>query len=734
MSEKMNRRDFLKALGVTGAGGATLAGCDLPTTVTLEEGKEDVVSYFMPEEYVIPGVGVWYSSTCTQCSAGCGTTGRVREGRVLKLEGNPESPVNTGKTCQMGQAGLQAHYNPDRIQTPMARQGGSMSPVTWEQAEKMLQEKTAGVSGDRLAWVSGALSGHQRVLVDNFLEAAGSSNHYVQEVVNDAVWQAVSQDMLGDANARIRIDKAVVVLSLGADFMGASTSPVHYSRQYAKFRAGNRGTLIQVEGKMSMTGGSADLWVPIRPGTEGALALGIANYLLRKGDVDGTKLSAELRQTIDLFDVERVSKITGVPGDRIQRIGKVLKERSPSLVLAGASVTGQVHGYQNAAAVMALNILLGSVGSTIEPGFDIPAKQMQAKSGGTADLVKFAEALKTKKLDVVFFSGTNPVYQAPDALGVKDNLQNVKFKVALSEFPDETTMQADLILPLASALEDWGSHIPAAGDISTVSMQQPLMEKLHGETRGFGDILLSLLKQRKPDEYGQFKDYYAYLSNAMVALKDSTTNAATTPKAFWEQALQKGVVGLKAASNSFSVNAMDVQLPEFKEDSEYPLQLVPFARMGLYDGRHANLPWLQESPDQIAKVVWDSWVEMHPSTASSLGVNSGDVVRVSSANGSIEAKVVPIKGMHPGVIAVPLGQGHSDYGRYAKDRGVNPMSILAVNTDGKTGELATHATRVKVSKTGKHKSVNRLGSSDYQMGRGFVKTVSVDVLRRTEGA
>ena len=130
---KVNRRKFLKMLGWGGAGTA-LAGCDMPTTVTLEEGKEEVVSYLMPEEYVIPGIGVWYASTCTQCEAACGLHGRVREGRVLKLEGNPDSPINHGNTCMMGQSGVQGHYNPDRITTPMMRKGGSLQAVSWEDA------------------------------------------------------------------------------------------------------------------------------------------------------------------------------------------------------------------------------------------------------------------------------------------------------------------------------------------------------------------------------------------------------------------------------------------------------------------------------------------------------------------------------------------------------------------------------------------------------------------------
>ena len=202
MSGPVKRRDFLKMMGVGGVSG-TLAGCDLPSTVTLEEGKEDVVSYFMPEEYVIPGVGVWYASTCMQCDAGCGIQGRIREGRFLKVEGNPGSPINKGKVCQMGQSTVQAHYNPDRITQPMMREGGSLKAVTWEQAYSALTQNL-NKAGNKIAWFSGTVSGHQSTLISNYLDAVGATvdankSHFTHEVVNAAIWQAVNKDMLGDS-------------------------------------------------------------------------------------------------------------------------------------------------------------------------------------------------------------------------------------------------------------------------------------------------------------------------------------------------------------------------------------------------------------------------------------------------------------------------------------------------------------------------------------------------------
>ena len=736
MSGKMNRRTFLKTMG-WGSAGTVLAGCDLPSTVTLEEGKEEVVSYLMPEEYVIPGVGVWYASTCTQCTAGCGIHGRVREGRVLKLEGNPDTTINNGKLCMMGQAGVQGHYNPDRLSRPMVRDGSSLVETSWENAMTILQDKLASVSGDRFAWFTGTMSGHQRALVSNHLDAMGSGKHYAHEVVNNAVSQAVYRDMYGEANPRLRIDKAKMILSFGADFMGASLSPVQNAGHYAKFRTNKeRGLLVAVESKMSLTGGNADLWLPIKPGTESILALGIANLMLNKIKLSDAGIPADVRKLINEHGIARVARATGIAGHRIQRVTQLLTERSPSLVLAGPSVEGHKNGYDAVAAVMMLNHILGNVGKTIESSGQFPFPQLTAKQGNTADLVAFADAAKNEKLDAVIFYGSNPIYSAPEALGLGDAMNKIGFKVAISQFRDETTEVADLVLPVSSYLEDWGTQVPAEQSENTaIHVQQPLMEQLYPDSKGLGDILLSLLKQRNADEYGKFEDYYAYLRNAFAAMPANVKNNAENNNEFWNNALQKGLIPVESKNGSLNSKVISFTAPAEGDEEGAALTLLPSPRLGLYDGRHANLSWLQEAPDQITKVVWDSWAEMHPETAASKGIKNGDLVRVTSQHGSVETRAVLLKSMHHDAIAIPLGQGHEAYGRYAKGRGVNPLKVLDTATESKTGELAMYSTPVSIEKIGDAETLGlvRMGGSDTQMGRKLVVTVPVEQVRRTEG-
>ncbi|HCJ51980.1 MAG: molybdopterin dinucleotide-binding protein [Gallionellales bacterium CG_4_10_14_3_um_filter_54_96] len=694
-----DRRDFLKVLGWSGAAVA-LSGCG---NTSIENGKETVVSYVEAADYVIPGVAVYYNSTCAQCDAGCNINGRVREGRVLKLEGNAASAINRGKMCGLGQAGVQHHYNPDRVREPLLRKGDKGETISWDKAYALIAEKLNGVSGEQVAFLSGAVSGHLKVLLGNYLESLGSKNLYVYEAVAPAVQRAANKKAYGTEMPRFNINKAKVVLSFGADFLGSWVSPVHFSQQYAQFRKGvdgQRGVLVQVESKMTLTGANADRWLVVRPGTEGILALGIINAL----GASGVTLSGDVAAAVQGYDKARVSNDTGVSVEHLDKLVALLKERTPSLVLAGSAAEGYAHGSQNAAAINLLNQVLGNVGKTIEASASVPFPQMIPAKGNTAALKTLNDDLAAGKYKVLFTYATNPVFTAPGSMKFKANLDKAGFKVAFAHYLDETALEADLVLPLDSALEDWGTQVPEyMAEGAQINIQQPLMEKLHANTQGMGDILLTLVKQREADKYKDFADYYGYLRGSLLTIKGALGSGGTDDDTFWDETLTSGIIKLAGSAEQLSGNASaaGLQLPAAAAaDAQYSFHLIPSVTAYLRDGRHTNQPWLQESPDPLTTIVWDSWVEIHPKKAAELGIVEGDVLEVSSRTGSIRAQAYLFPGIHPDAISIPLGRGHEALGRYAKGYGVNPFQILDAVFDQETGELALHETRVKISKVG----------------------------------
>jgi molybdopterin-containing oxidoreductase family iron-sulfur binding subunit len=700
IENSFNRRDFLKVVGVGGTAIA-LSGCG---NTSVQDGAELVTSYVEPAEYAIPGISVYFNSTCAQCDAGCNITGRLREGRVLKLEGNASSAINHGKLCALGQAGVQAHYNPDRVRVPLLRSGDKGEVLTWEKALGLINEKLTDVKGEEIAFLTGGVSGHVKELLNNYLAALGSKNHYAYEAVAPSVVRAANKKAYGVEMPRLRLDKAKVVVSFGADFLGAWVSPVNFSQQYGQFRKANetgRGVLVQIESKMTLTGANADRWIAIRPGTEGILALGIIHAL----GAAGLSLPADVAAVSKGYDAARVNKDTGVSVEQIEKLAALLKERSPSLVIAGSAAEGYAHGSQNAAAIALLNRVLGNIGKTIEASANVPFQQLAVTTGNRSSVQALNDNMAGGKVKVLFSYGANPVFTAPAALKFKENLHKVPFKIAFAHYLDETAMEADLVLPLDSALEDWGTSVPEyLGEAAQLSIQQPLMEKLYAGTRGVGDILLALLKQRRANEYKDVEDFYAYMRSAVVKNKTALGGAGEDDDTFWTGALSKGLLHFSSATGNLSAKstAAGLVLPApAEQDTAFPLQLIPAVTANMRDGRNANQPWLQESPDPLTTIVWDSWVELHPKTAAKLGIVEGDIIEVTSRSGSIQAQAYLFPGIHPDAVSLPLGYGHTALGRWAKDIGVNAFGILDQVVDKETGELALNETRVKISKVGK---------------------------------
>jgi molybdopterin-containing oxidoreductase family iron-sulfur binding subunit len=706
-----------------------MSGCG---NTSIESGAELVESYVQPENFVVPGVGVYYASTCTQCASACGIMGRVREGRILKLEGNPESAISGGKICGLGQAAVQQHYSPDRLTTPMIREDGSLKPATWEKAMSLLSATL--VPGDRAArrvWLTGPTSGHQQILLRNLVETGAATDHVVYDALSTAVEASVHRKMFGVDQPVALIEKAGLVLSFGNDFLGAGDSPVAAARQYARFRkATRRGLLVQIEPKMTLTGANADRWVVIVPGTEGVFALGLARELVQRKEYAGN-LSPALIAAIEPYDQAAVSRITGVPGDLIPRLVGMLWEHAPSLVLAGRYPQGHAHGSRNMAAIALLNVVLQNQGKTLLRAAELPFPQMAPTAGDFKSLADLNEAMAAGQCRSILIHGTNPVYSTPDFLQFAANLQKVPFKAAWVTELDETAMHCDLVLPLLSPLEDFGTHVAANQfDGTEISIQQPLMERLYPETRAFGDVMLDLLKRTKPDSYKSFPDYYAYLKSAIINAKPAFLSQAGDEE-FWENTLSAGV--LRRPASLQPLPAMELH-PEMIQqpapssaDADYPFCLIPAVSASMRDGRPANLSWLQESPDPLTTVVWDSWAELHPSTAKAMQVREGDVLIIKSAHGSIRAKAYLMPGIHPGSVAVPIGQGHESYGRYATHVGVNPLKILNPIFDRETGELAIYATRVAITKTDQNEPIVKdEGPTTLQQGRKLVATLAAD--------
>lgn len=713
------------------------AGATVATGLGVAARNVVIEPFVRPPEDVLPGQATWYASTCRQCPAGCGIVVRVINGRAKKIEGNPLHPLNRGKLCARGQAGLQVLYNPDRLQSPVRQSGGRGSrqfePLYWDDALKLMAEKLSALSDpSRLAFLGGSMPDHLSRLSTLLCNALGAPPPVLFDLHSALEGRAtaarLSEAFFGAAELPVYdVARAEVVLSFGANFLETWMSPVAQSYDYGLLRQGQfggRGFFVQFEPRLSATAASADEWIPVRPGAEGHVALAIGRIIVeeRLGHVGSRRPFSIMYQDVDVGGMAEASQ---VPAETLHRLARVFSDADQAVAIPGGYLAGQTNGLASMLAVQSLNVLAAQIGreggvflSHPSPAASLPQAAPVHSYQDMADLIA---RMKAGEVDLLFIHGANPIFELPAASGFAEAIARVPFVVSFSPFVDETAVQSDLILPDHTYLESWGYQVPAPGtERPLVSSQQPVVAPLY-DSRATADVLLALaarlgggVAQALP-----WSDEVAFLQSAVSELSSSSLSAfaAETPAGFWARWRQSGgwwsekEIPREPEVTAVVKSTLRVTEPQFEGDPQvYPFHLYPYPSIAISDGRGANLPWLQETPDPMTTASWGTWVELSRETARSLGVGDNDIVRVSSAFGSLEAPVIVYPGLRPDVIAIPVGQGHTDYGRFAHQRGSNPVALLAPLTDPDTGALAWGATRVRVEPTGRHKELARVES------------------------
>jgi len=688
-----------------------------------QKSNEKLIPFLVPpEDGSIAGLADYYASTCRQCPAGCGILVRISEGRAKKIEGNPMHPVNRGRLCARGQAALQQLYHPDRIRQPMKRTGprgsGQFSNISWDEAlssfieplNRLRENQKTG----RLALITPPLNGSLAELTGRFMDAFGSSQHLAWDLLSPEWLERGSKASYGrGVIPDYDLENTQYVLSFGADFLETHLSPVRYARDFGAMRQARptiRGRFTYAGARMSMTAASADRWLATRPGTEGLLALGLARELLVSGRYDRQALLSagisvqELESLLAEVHPHRITEVTGISHKAFMATASDLASIRPAVIMAGESVAWQTNGLEAVKAIQLLNLMTGSIDRT--GGVFLPQAKSLKRESSFAELKDFVTRLQEERFDLALVWQSNPVYTTPPSLGLKDALNKVPFLISFATFMDDTTRQADLILPDHADLESWGDVVPDRGIRSMViGLQQPVVKPLY-DTRPFPEVMLNVARQLGEDIAAAlpWESYPEMLKESIQrrVMTEESDDIATV----WSRIQQQGGWFVQAAEAAPPV-AQNSQLPDlsnarFRGDAQtFPLHLHVYLSPTFTDGRGAHLPWLQQLPDPLSTAVWGSWVEINPATAKSRGIRQGDLVEVSSPAGSFQLPAVIYPGIHPEVLAIPIGQGHQGYGRYADQRGVNPLQILTTEADDTHNLPAWGATRVQLRQIAK---------------------------------
>ncbi|MFQ6617425.1 MAG: molybdopterin-dependent oxidoreductase [Fidelibacterota bacterium] len=825
----MKRRDFLKIMG---GAGVTIPLIDLglsklfATPATAEEE--------FPKGF---GLEKWVNSVCQQCPGGCGIRARLVDGRLVKIEGNPYHPINRGKICPNGHAGLQVVYNPDRIKGPLKRSGprgsGSWESISWDDAIEMVAKNLRDLRGrgepHTVVFLSDMDRGLMKRLIKNFMEVYGSPNLICPyDPLNEQLPYYLSQGISKSIGYDLK--NTSYLLSFGSNILETGWSPVWFMGMYGHMRQGRPGVrakIVQVESRNSFTAAKADEWIPVNPGTEGALALGIAYILIKEElydrdfvknytfgfndwiDRDGVKHLGYKNMVLQDYSVDFVSSETGVPVETIIRLAREVSSNKPSVVMGKFRVSENSNGVYNNFAIHSLNALIGSIdvpGGVIlqreipytpwpdfkkdvislkglsNPMIDVSISDnlplSRNRGGSLADIIINESPYR---VNCLLLYNVNPLFTFSDSRKVYSALEKIPFIVSFSPFMDESSSMADLILPDHTYLEKWQDDPtpPLIGIQATLSLRQPVIPPIYN-TMHTGDVLIRMAKSidRKFSKAFPWKDFRELLKFSLRGVFESGTGsiisgtfeeswikfleergwrypAYTSFNEFWEEMREKGgwwdpsyhyrewqrvfntpsgkfefyslnlkkrfnevMIGNSNKKNSIkkiqlkaikkrlniTVDGDRIYLPHYEKPhfmgsrKDYPYILLPYCLITMRNGSGANQPLLQEFIGIHLNRKWESWVEINPETAKKLGISDNELIWIESPVGNLKVKAKIYSGTMPDVISIPFGLGHTEYGRYARNRGINPNRILVISSDYLSGQESKFSTRVNINK------------------------------------
>jgi len=705
MNNGTTRRDFLKVLGVAGAGAAATS-CGPPDV------GDKLIPYLVPPEDIVPGTNVSYATVLAAAGPEpLPLHATARDGRVIKLEGHPDFP-NRGRLSALGQSALQDLYDPDRVPGPRRRDGDAFVDAGWDDAFAAVAE---AVTPGRTLLLTGPTTGAPAEFLRAWADAMG---------VQWVAWEPLGLEALRTAHEiafgtreipSYEIDRADRIVSFGADFLGTWLAPVELAGRFARARdveSGRHAKFTHVGPRLSLTGLNADEWVAARPGTEGLVALAVAREVAeRRGGGAGERVQAALSP----FTAEAVAERSGIAPDRIRALaGEIAGAHAPIALPPDVSGQGQA-ATEAHLAVALLNFVSGAIGTTVRFG----SGPVRGETASFAEMRALADRMRAGAFDAVLVAGTNPVYAMPKAVGFGEAYAAVRTRVSLGSHLDETAAASNWILPSSHELESWGDAEIHAG---LRAIAQPVLRPLF-DTRQREDILLGVSTAARRGSFGE-EDFRSWLE----ARWREAAPGGVAFASFRHDLLASGKLGVEPADGD-PAPALTAAGANYRFTLPPALQglgLVAYPSAQLFDGRGANRSWLQELPDPVTKAVWSSWVEIHPETAGPLGLETGDLVEVRSGAGSVTAPAYVYEGIRPDAVAIPLGQGHTEYGRNARGRGVNALDLLDATVDGRRGALAFAGVTVEITAVGRKGRLPIMQGNDTDLGREIAETMHVD--------
>ncbi|HTR54839.1 MAG TPA: molybdopterin-dependent oxidoreductase [Kofleriaceae bacterium] len=683
----------------------------------------------------------WFASSCAQCPAACGIRVRVVEGRAVRIEGNRDNPLNRGGIGVRGLSGLQALYDPDRVSGPLRRVNGALVPISWDDALGQLAaalRELRAHAPERLLVMSGQERGFTHELLARLCAAFGTPNFVDGTPGHSAPLARAMELTLGVRDIpAFGWASANAILSLEAGLLEDSCRSIYLTRIAAELRRERRARLFHAGPTFDLAAYNADRWLRIEPGTAGALALGVCHVLLREGTYDRELVDragglAGFRDLVASLPPERVAAITGVDAAAVVELAHALWARRPVLVVVDERSLAFSNGVDTARAALALSALLGAVengsgGLRLPPSppyapwpaiasDDIARRGLAAPrldgagavpyAGARAVLDTLPEAIAASPPAIALLYHANPAYARAQPRRWRDALAHIPFVVSFSPYVDETVASVShLVLPDPTYLERFEDAPPAPGLPRAVAgIRRPVVAPLH-DTRPTGDVVLELARRlgdpvARALPWSTARDAFEERLLGLHAAARGTIVEAS-PRTFLDRLTE---IGFWAEAEDGPARVVDVELPTSwsppvwdGDPARYPLVLLAYRPLGYAEGSGANQPWLRSLRSRPGLADWTLAVTISPYDAPP-GLETGDLVRVTSPSGSLVLPAHVDPRLQPGCVAIPTGGGHEAFGRWARGFGVNVMELLPARAAPDTGASLLCATRVRIAR------------------------------------
>ena len=635
-----NRRDFLKFLGF-GLGAATVAaGCDIPV--------KRAIPYVVKPDQIVPGVATYYASTFVNGGDYCPVLVKTREGRPIKIEGNAMSTITEGGTSARAQASVLSLYDTTRYNMPKV----DAADANWADVDKKIKNALQAARGVRVV-TNTVMSPSAKKAMGEFAAKYNAEIVTYDPVSSSAILDANEASFGDRAIPDYKFDKADVIVSFGADFLGTWISPIEYATGWVKNRRvkdvknPKMSRHIQVEAGMSMTGSNADNRILVKPSEQGAAIAYLASKIV--GGVSGPTLNANAKAALD------------------KTANELKAAQGKSLVISASNNVGEQ------ILINAINNTLGNYGSTI--GFAHASLQRQ---GSDSQLAKFANDVKAGKVDVVIVNGANPLYDTPMAAALATAMAKVPTRVYVGTSPNETAAACNIIAPSHHPLESWGDVEAKRGQYSII---QPTISPLFSTRQGEESFLTwadSPAIDSKSDQ-----PYFDYVKNNWKSTVFAGQSTFSTFGMFWDSVLNDGVYNTAGSSSNASFSgdvasaARGVTKPANAE-----LEISFYEPVSLGNGQYASNPWLQEMPDPVTRTSWGNYLAVpvdFDGVRSMVGYNDledGDLVTVTVADQTMTVPVIQQFGQMPGTVSLALGQGRVIAGKTGSGIGADVNGVL----------------------------------------------------------